>query len=76
MKQLHPDDRERVLDQRRQMYEGGMEQFTIEYRFLHPTQGEKWLEHVACISQRDASWTGAPLAWRAAGRDSAEACGA
>lgn len=53
-KQLHPDDRERVLDQRRQMDEGRMEQFTTEYRFLHPTQGEKWLEHVACVSKRNA----------------------
>jgi len=55
MKQLHPDDRERVLSKRRELHDGTIEQASIKYRFLHPTQGEKWIEHEACVSKRDAA---------------------
>jgi len=57
MEHLHPDDRPRVLDARRQLYDGGLEPepISIEYRFLHPTQGEMWIRHVACVATRDAS---------------------
>jgi PAS domain S-box-containing protein len=52
---LHPDDRERVMDQRQQLHDGRMERLNIEYRYLHPMQGEKWLHHVARVTNRDAT---------------------
>jgi len=52
---LHPDDRERVMDQRRQMHDGSLERLNIEYRFLHPAHGEKWIHHVARVPRRDAT---------------------
>jgi PAS domain S-box-containing protein len=52
---LHPDDRERVMDQRRQLHDGRLERLNIEYRFLHPAHGEKWIHHVARVPRRDAA---------------------
>ena len=52
---LHPDDRERVLEQRTQLHEGKVERLIIDYRYLHPTQGERWLHHVARVTMRDAT---------------------
>ena len=34
---------------------GALEQIAIEYRFLHPTQGERWIQHSARVSARDAA---------------------
>jgi len=55
MEQLHPDDRQRVLDLRRQLHDGKLERLNIEYRFRHPTQGEKWIHHVGVVSARDGA---------------------
>ena len=51
---LHPDDSERVLEMRRQLHEGSLERLSIEYRYLHPAQGEKWIQHLAGVGRRDA----------------------
>jgi len=52
---LHPDDRPGVMEARGQLYgDGGLERLSLEYRFLHPTRGEKWIRHVACVAMRDA----------------------
>ncbi len=50
---LHPDDRQRVMDQQQQMRDGRLERVSIEYRFLHPVQGEKWIHHLARVARRD-----------------------
>ena len=55
MEQIHPDDRERVLDLRRQLHAGGLERLSVEYRFPHPTRGERWIHHVARVARRDAT---------------------
>jgi signal transduction histidine kinase len=49
---LHPDDRQRVLDARGELHEGLCEEVLIEYRFLHPAEGEKWLHHLAGVARR------------------------
>ena len=48
---LHPDDRQRVLDLRRQLHDGTVERLNIEYRFRHPSQGEKWFHHIGVRRQ-------------------------
>jgi PAS domain S-box-containing protein len=55
MEHLHPDDRPRVLDLRQQMHDGRVQQLSVEYRYLHPTQGQKWIKHVARVARRDAA---------------------
>jgi PAS domain S-box-containing protein len=52
---LHHDDRSRVMDERRRLHDGAQEQLSLEYRYLHPTQGEKWIHHVARVAVRDTT---------------------
>jgi len=52
---LHPDDRRRVLGQREELHEGRLERLSIEYRYLHPARGEKWIQHIARVTRRDAT---------------------
>jgi len=53
LEHLHPDDRPRVLDLREQLHDGRRDKFSLEYRYLHPSIGERWLHHLAGTSQRD-----------------------
>jgi PAS domain S-box-containing protein len=55
MGHLHPDDRERVLELRRQLHEGEQDRFSLEYRYLHPDRGEQWIHHLAGAGARDAT---------------------
>ena len=51
---MHPDDRQRLLDEREQLHDGVVERLSLEYRFLHPTRGQRWLHHLARVATRDA----------------------
>jgi PAS domain S-box-containing protein len=55
MEHVHPDDRQRVLDQRQQLHDGKLERLSIEYRFLHPVHEERWFSHTARVPRRDAA---------------------
>jgi formate hydrogenlyase transcriptional activator len=59
MEHLHPDDRQMVLAEREHLHSGRVESLSMEYRFLHPLQGVRWVHHLARISERDS--TGATL---------------
>jgi formate hydrogenlyase transcriptional activator len=52
---LHPDDRDRIMDGRRQLHEGAVEQLNLEYRYLHDSRGPIWIHHVARATERDAA---------------------
>ena len=54
LEHLHSDDRQRVTDQRQELHEGRLEKLSMEYRFLHPNHGERWIEHAARVDTRDA----------------------
>jgi PAS domain S-box-containing protein len=55
LEHVHPDDRERVTELRQKLHDGRVSRLTIEYRFLHPTNGERWIAHVARVARRDAA---------------------
>jgi len=55
MQHLHSEDRQRVLDERQKLHEGRIERISIEYRYLHPIQGQKWIHHLARVATRDAT---------------------
>lgn len=55
MEHLHPDDRSRVLDARRELHEGKVKQISTEYRYMHPIEGQKWIHHVARVAIRDTA---------------------
>lgn len=50
---LHPDDRQGVLDERQKLHDGGIDLLSIEYRYQHPVDGQKWIQHTARCSTRD-----------------------
>jgi formate hydrogenlyase transcriptional activator len=50
---LHPDDRPRVEEGLQQGHAGKVDRVLLEYRFLHPTRGERWFQHVATVVSRD-----------------------
>jgi formate hydrogenlyase transcriptional activator len=52
---IHPDDVQRVLDVRRQMAEAAADRVDVEYRYLHPTAGERVVHHQARVTLRDGS---------------------
>ena len=53
MEHVHPDDRPRVMELRRQMHGGEQEWFSIEYRYQHPDGAERWIQHLAGAAARD-----------------------
>jgi PAS domain S-box-containing protein len=55
MEHLHPDDRPRVMEERQKLHEGRVERLSIEYRYLHPAEGQKWIHHLARVATRDAT---------------------
>ena len=50
---LHPEDSPSVLDERLQLHDGRLERLFVEYRYLPPGQGQKWLQHIARVATRD-----------------------
>jgi two-component system, LuxR family, sensor kinase FixL len=46
---LHPDDRQLVLDERQNLIQGKLKRLSIEYRYLHPADGLKWIHHTARV---------------------------
>ena len=55
MDHLHPDDRQFFQDERQKMHDRKVEHLSIEYRYLHPTDGQKWIHHLTRVASRDAS---------------------
>lgn len=70
LEHLHPDDRDRVLAERERLHGGAAERLSIDYRYLHPSRGERWIRHVAGVLRRDPG--GAVLATFGALRDATE----
>jgi PAS domain S-box-containing protein len=55
MEHLHPDDRASILHLRERLHSGKVDQLSVEYRFLHPARGERWMQHLARVGRRDAT---------------------
>ena len=53
MRQIHPADRERILEVRRKMHAGTLDSVSEEYRIQHPTRGERWVHHIGRVASRD-----------------------
>jgi two-component system, LuxR family, sensor kinase FixL len=52
---LHPDDRQLVLDERQKLIQGRFDRLSLEYRYLHPAGGLKWIHHMARVIGRSAT---------------------
>ena len=51
---IHPADRARVMDIRDALQAGQYDHISLEYRYLHPVLGERWLHHLAQVETRDS----------------------
>ena len=58
LERVHPDDRQRVLAERRRLHEGKIGQISTEYRYLHPVLGQRWIHHLARIAERQEAEAG------------------
>jgi PAS domain S-box-containing protein len=54
MERVHRDDRSHLSEKREQLHDGRLEQVSIEYRFVHPARGERWMHHMARVAARVA----------------------
>ena len=52
---LHPDDRAAIMDARQQLHDGIVERICLEYRYVHPARGERWMLHLARVAVRDGA---------------------
>jgi len=55
MEHLHSGDRPWILEERAKLHDGRIDRISIEYRYLHPTEGLKWIHHLAKVEVRDAT---------------------
>ena len=55
MQHLHADDLQRVLDEREKLHTGLTDRITVEYRYLHPDKGHRWIQHIGRVSRRLAA---------------------
>ena len=55
MEHLHPDDLPRVLGERQEALDRKREELRVEYRYLHPVRGERWIQHIGRPTWRDAA---------------------
>jgi PAS domain S-box-containing protein len=55
MDHLHPDDCQKVLEERIRLHEGGVDWVDLEYRYLHPAAGLKWIHHLARVAARNSA---------------------
>ena len=55
---IHPDDRQNISEQRDELHSGKIDRISAEYRYSHPTHGERWLHHSARVAGRSAGGDG------------------
>ncbi|MBE0617298.1 MAG: PAS domain-containing protein, partial [Proteobacteria bacterium] len=51
---VHPEDLERVLEARRDLLRCGSDVVTAQYRYRHPTRGQRWFQHSVRALDSDA----------------------
>jgi len=55
MEHVHPDDRQRMMESRQQLHSGMLagNRLSLEYRYLHPARGQRWIQHLAGVTAFD-----------------------
>jgi PAS domain S-box-containing protein len=59
LEHVHPDDRQFLLNERQKLHDGKIERISAEYRYRHPSQGQKWIHHLARIAAPSPAGRGA-----------------
>ena len=55
---IHPEDRQLVQDERQKLHHGNVDWISVEYRYLHPALGQRWLHHSTRTAERRAGGAG------------------
>jgi PAS domain S-box-containing protein len=55
---IQPDDLHYLQDERQKLHSGKVDWIAAEYRYLHPTKGQRWLHHSARVAGRSAGGAG------------------
>ncbi|MHC1764475.1 MAG: PAS domain S-box protein [Verrucomicrobiia bacterium] len=58
LERVLPEDRQRLLDERQRLHEGKIGQISLEYRYLHPVFGARWIHHLARLTERHSGGGG------------------
>ena len=58
LEHVHPDDRPVLSREREKMHGGTVDKIFAEYRYLHPANGQRWLQHSARLAGRSAAGDG------------------
>jgi PAS domain S-box-containing protein len=58
MEHVHPDDCQLVQEERQKLHNGNVDRIALEYRYLHPALGRRWLHHSARVAERRAGGAG------------------
>lgn len=58
LKHVHADDLPLISQERQKLHDGQVDRVALEYRYLHPTQGQRWLNHSARVASRRAGGGG------------------
>lgn len=53
LEHVHPEDRGRLLELRPKFLGPGSGPMTVQYRYQHPTKGQRWLHHSVRVLDRD-----------------------
>jgi len=52
---IHPEDHPRVLEVSRRLLDGELDQYSLEYRFMHPFHGLTWFHHLSRVLARNTA---------------------
>jgi PAS domain S-box-containing protein len=48
---IHFEDSQLLKEERQRLHTGKVDRIAVEYRYLHPAKGQRWLHHSACIAK-------------------------
>ena len=54
LEHIHPSDRGWFEETRVRLHGSGPDSVSVEYRYEHPIRGERWIQHLARVAQRNA----------------------
>jgi nitrogen fixation negative regulator NifL len=58
LQHVHADDHQLISQERQKLHAGQLDRIALEYRYAHPTLGQRWLHHSARVASRRADGGG------------------
>jgi len=55
LEHVHPADCQLILQERERLHDGKVGRISLEYRYLHPSNGQRWLHHSARFAGRSTA---------------------